>query len=91
MSTKQTQEDRDVAHVEDTTDMLLEILESNKIPDDIALTALCKTLVVSLVKNSKTSTEFVINSKEFFYNILPKMAIGIIAFYIEFKAKSQKQ
>lgn len=42
-------------------------------------------------KNSKTSTEFVINSKEFFYNILPKMAIGVIAYYIEFKAKAKKQ
>lgn len=53
MSTKQTQEDRDIAHVEDTTDMLLDILDSNKIPDDIALTALCKALIVSLVKTLK--------------------------------------
>lgn len=70
-----TQHDMD--YVSDTRDLILDILASNKIPEDISLAALSSALLYLLRKNSQTPSEFA-NKVASICDNIEKAALSII-------------
>ncbi len=78
MTTKQTDLERDLAHQEDTLALIKDVLEANKVPDYVAMSAIIQWIFEETLNKSKGDFVNYLVKFDELYNIIGKGSLRFL-------------